>query len=845
MPLSTTGAHALVVPLSPVPQPYTYAVPDALDALAVPGARVLVPFGRRTLTGVVVGRTDEVAEGVKLKPIADVLDVEAPALPPALLRLTEWMANYYACSWGEVLRAALPAGTDVEGVRVLYRTDAPAAWRGNPLGRDLLVLLGQRNGNGLPLKEAEEELGVKLPTTLLADLRTAGLLRIAEETTDPRVRAKTARWLRIRTGIDPSAAPDELRGLRQQMLVATLAASTDRALSQADALAASGASSQTVQRLVELGWVEAYDVEVERRPEALDAAAPTPQRIALHPAQRAALDQVNAALVAQHNGTKKTETFLLHGVTGSGKTEVYLRALKATLDAGRTGIVLVPEIALTPQTVRRFRAHFGDDVAVLHSRMSPGERYDAWRHLRAGRYRVAIGPRSAVLAPLENVGLIVVDEEHEASYKQFDPAPRYHARDVAVMRAHLAGAVCVLGSATPSAESFVNAKRGKYTLLPMPERVPVSGRTAARLPEVKVVDLAREQEVRRLRGALSVQLQEAIQARLDRKEQTILLQNRRGYAPILTCNACGHTPECPSCAVTLTLHRPPGLRPQLRCHYCGFTRAAPSACDNCGQHDLADLGAGTQRVEEELAATFPEARVLRMDLDTTSKKDAHRKLLTAFGRGEADILLGTQMVAKGLDFPRVTLVGVVNADTGMLLPDFRAAERTFQLLAQVGGRAGRAERPGEVFLQTRNPDHPAIRFALAHDYDGFIRADLPDRRFLGYPPFGRLVGIEFKGPNEATVEKLAARWTTQLTKRLPRLLKGLSEHDAQHLQVLGPTAAFIGRVKKQYRFHTILKAPLAVSPYALTTAVAEADAAAGSPPKGCRVNIDVDPVGLY
>ncbi|MEM8602181.1 MAG: primosomal protein N', partial [Bacteroidota bacterium] len=411
--------------------------------------------------------------------------------------------------------------------------------------------------------------------------------------------------------------------------------------------------------------------------------------------------------------------------------------------------------------------------------------------------------------------------------------------------AHLAGAVCVLGSATPSAESFVNAKRGKYTLLPMPERVPVPGRAAARLPEVKVVDLAREQEVRRLRGALSVQLQEAIQARLDRKEQTILLQNRRGYAPILTCNACGHTPECPSCAVTLTLHRPPGLRPQLRCHYCGFTRAAPSACDNCGQHDLADLGAGTQRVEEELAAAFPEARVLRMDLDTTSKKDAHRKLLTAFGRGEADILLGTQMVAKGLDFPRVTLVGVVNADTGMLLPDFRAAERTFQLLAQVGGRAGRAERPGEVLLQTRNPDHPAIRFALAHDYEGFVRADLPDRRFLGYPPFGRLVGIEFKGPNEATVEKLANRWTGQLTKRLPRLLKGVSENDAQHLQVLGPTAAFIGRVKKQYRFHTILKAPLAVSPYALTAAVSEADAAAGSPPKGCRVNVDVDPVGLY
>ncbi|HYG69777.1 MAG TPA: primosomal protein N', partial [Anaeromyxobacteraceae bacterium] len=416
-----------------------------------------------------------------------------------------------------------------------------------------------------------------------------------------------------------------------------------------------------------------------------------------HPAQAAALGEIEGALAAG-----RPRTFLLHGVTGSGKTEVYIRAIRAALAQGKTALVLVPEIALTPQTVRRFRAHFGDRVAVLHSRMSDGERYDAWRAIRDGRYPIVIGPRSAVFAPLENLGLVVVDEEHEASYKQFDPAPRYHARDVAVMRAHRAGAVCVLGSATPSLESLANAKAAKYRLLKMPERVPVRGKQPAPLPPVRVVDLAREKEVRRLKGALSHDLRNAIRARLDRREQVILLQNRRGYAPVLTCDDCGFTPHCRDCAVSLTVHKP---RRQLRCHYCGWTERQPDACPKCGSGALALLGAGTQRVEEELAEAFPEARVLRMDLDTTARRGAHRRLLDAFGSGEADVLLGTQMVAKGLDFPRVTLVGVVNADTGMLLPDFRAAERTFQLLAQVAGRAGRRDLPGEVILQTRNPGH--------------------------------------------------------------------------------------------------------------------------------------------
>ena len=656
-------------------------------------------------------------------------------------------------------------------------------------------------------------------------LAHAGLVRIEDELAGAKVSTKTERHLRLVA--DPEDAA--VRGKKQKAVLDVLRARLDEGeetVRQADVLEEAEAGAGTVRSLAENGWVLVEEREVVRDP---FGEMPRPAADhALHPAQAAALEAITGAL-----GAGEAKTFLLHGATGSGKTEVYIQALKKTLAAGRTGIVLVPEIALTPQTVRRFRAHFGDRVAVLHSRLSAGERYDQWRQLRSGRYRVVIGPRSAVLAPLSDVGLIVVDEEHEASYKQFDPAPRYHARDVAVMRAHLDGAVCVLGSATPSLESVLNARAGKYHLLPMPNRVPVPGLDAAPLPPVTIVDLGWEHRVRRLRGALSHPLREAIQARLDRGEQTILLQNRRGFAPVTTCDDCGWSPRCPNCAVTLTLHRPRGRRAEgLRCHYCGFAQRRPYACPRCESTAIAEIGAGTQRVEEELAEVFPRALVLRMDLDTTTRKDAHRTLLDSFGKGDADILVGTQMVAKGLDFERVTLVGVVDADTGLLLPDFRAAERTFQLLMQVAGRAGRGRFAGEVFFQTRSPDHPAVQFAAGHDFGGFAKAELPDRHALDYPPFGRLVSIEFKGPDPQAVERLANAWTLQLEKQAPGY------------QVLGPEPAFLARVKRQYRYRTLVKAGRGVGPYALPALVRAVQAAYGPPPKGCRVNVDVDPVGL-
>ena len=813
-------AFVSVVPLAPVDGVFTYRVPAALVGEAGVGARVLVPFGRRTLTGVVVATGAEPSE--KARDIVDVLDPPETGLTPELLALTKWVAGYTLCAWGEALRAALPA-SEVESRRTVRA--CRATW---PEADGQAVLDALHNRDGMTLAALAESLGrPNAPTSLLRRMEAAGAVTVQSEIQAARARPRIVRHLRIAApgGDGQAAATDEVTGKKQRALLDVLARGPQR---QAEALRDAGASASTATSLVRLGLVEAYDAEIERRADGLDGEAPArPPKLELHEAQTDALRHIVGAIEAHD-----AKTFLLDGVTGSGKTEVYLRALRACLDAGRTAIVLVPEIALTPQTVRRFTAHFPGQVAVMHSRMSPGERLDAWTRIRSGRYPVVVGPRSAVFAPVETLGLVVVDEEHEASYKQFDPAPRYHARDVAVMRAHRAGAVCVLGSATPSLETVANVQAGKYERLAMPVRVPVGGRAAAPLPDVKVVDLTREREIRRLRGALAFPLREAINARLARGEQTILLQNRRGYAPVLQCEDCGHTPMCRDCAVSLTVHKPTR---NLRCHTCGRAERIPQVCPSCGSGDLRQLGAGTQRVEEELADVFPEARVLRMDLDTTTRRGAHRTLLDRFGRGEADILLGTQMVAKGLDFPRVTLVGVVEADTGMLLPDFRASERAFQLLAQVAGRAGRHDLPGEVLIQTRNPDHPAVRFALAHDTAGFARHEMAERRLLDYPPFVRLVGIEFKGPTDRSTRDLAERWTAALHREAGQIAG---------TTVLGPVPAFVGRVKGFWRVHTLLKAPRRLPASVLAAAVRRVvDAVAV--PSGHRVNVDVDPVGLF
>jgi primosomal protein N' (replication factor Y) len=491
---------------------------------------------------------------------------------------------------------------------------------------------------------------------------------------------------------------------------------------------------------------------------------------------------------------------LLHGITGSGKTLVYLELLRrVVLEQGKSAIVLVPEIALTPQTVDRFRAVFGDSIAVLHSALSDGERYDAWLALRRGEKRIAVGARSAIFAPLRDLGAIVVDEEHETSYKQGE-APRYHAREVAIVRARAEGAVVVLGSATPSLESWVNAQSGKYELLTLPERA-----GGAQLPFVNVVDLREERPARRpsesaeadaaFSFAIAPPLEAALRDRLAKREQSILLLNRRGYASFIQCGACGDVAICPNCSISLTYHRTPE---RLVCHYCQHTEPLHRECSRCGGQRLRQRGLGTQQVERLLAERFPSARIARMDVDTTSGKWAHTEILDRVGIGAVDILLGTQMIAKGLDFPNVTLVGVIDADVGINLPDFRASERCFQLLSQVAGRAGRGPKGGEVLIQTRAPTHHAVRCAVTHDYHAFVKEELKGRRTPPYPPNVRLANVVVSGTNEDATARLA----TRAVAWLHRLLES---HPSPGVTVIGPAPCPVERVKQRWRWHLLLK----------------------------------------
>jgi primosomal protein N' (replication factor Y) (superfamily II helicase) len=544
------------------------------------------------------------------------------------------------------------------------------------------------------------------------------------------------------------------------------------------------------------------------------------------PEQLAAINRMASA--------RAGEVFLLHGVTGSGKTLVYIELLREIVERrGKTAIVLVPEIALTPQTVDRFRAVFGDDVAVLHSALSDGERYDAWLALKRGEKRIAVGARSAVFAPLSNLGAVIVDEEHESSYKQGE-TPRYHAREAAIVRATQEGAIVVLGSATPSLESWTNAAASKYTLLTLPDRV-----GGASLPHIGVVDLrkivtdavvlAGQEDYQRV---ITAPLDAALHARLERGEQSILLLNRRGYSAFVQCETCGNVATCPNCSITLTYHRSPE---RLVCHYCMHQEEPQSACKRCGGVTLRRRGLGTQQVERLVCERFPAARVARMDVDTTSGKWAHAEILDRVGAGEVDILLGTQMIAKGLDFPNVTLVGVIDADVGINLPDFRASERCFQLLSQVAGRSGRGVKGGEVLIQTRVPGHHAVKYAMAHDYATFVVEELSGRVYPSYPPNNRLANIVFSGHIEASVADLAIAGSAWL-RRLVRA------RESAGLTVVGPAPCAVERIKTRWRWHVLLKSE---HPHELTRVGRYFLERFAVPARdGLRVTFDRDPVSL-
>ena len=825
---------------------FTYQIPPELEQSAVVGVRVIVPFGTRYATGVIV-ELPESTPLTSLKPIKDVLDA-SPVVSDELLRLCKWIAEYYFAPLGEVLKASLPHGFSSSSKRLVRLAPSATperieeAKRASKSQARILDLLAHHES--ILSSDLAKKTGLKNINTVLNELAAAGLIEMEEILPKQKTKLPTKEVVLL-DKLDSDQLAAAIAGLSKKKKNARKLLDALVLLKQqgtqevflTDLLKKSGTTSATVKEFRASGLLALETREIKTQ-QSFGTEEQT-LAIALNETQQKVLSALQTAMNA---GTNKT--FLLHGVTGSGKTQVYIEAIRHCLERGKTAIVLVPEISLTPQTARRFKSHFAERVAVVHSNMSANERHEVWQRARRGEYRVIIGPRSAVFAPLANLGLIVVDEEHEPSYKQFDGVPRYNARDVAVVRGKMASAVVVLGSATPSAESYFNVLQGKYELLAMPNRV-----EQISLPAVLIVDMTEERrreyfamkeaatEENRMKlrefqqSSFSTVLREKIQDRLHKKEGIILLQNRRGFAPFIECMDCGTTLMCPKCNVTLTYHI---TRRHLRCHYCGLTQQPPSLCPHCQSYALQQRGAGTQRVEQELAQLFPSAKLLRMDMDTTTRKGSHQRLLEKFGSGEADILLGTQMVAKGLDFPRVTLVGVISADTQMLLPDFRASERTFQLLTQVAGRAGRSTLKGEVVIQTHQPHHYTLKHVADHDFLSFIKEELDERKELDYPPFSRLALVEFKGRNEGNVKAEAERFVKHL-----RAILGT-------FTILGPSPAVISKIKNYYRWHIIVKNLKSKDPagtelrYALRKSLADF----GRRKSSVKLTVDIDPVGV-
>jgi len=757
-------------------QLFTYSIPSGLDV--VPGSGVWAPFGARITQGVVVELTEFAAvEGVR--PLAGLIQ-EEPILTSTQLAAACWLADYYFAPLFEAIALFLPPGFVRQTMLRISLTERGACIETDlvPSSLEAARLLKERGA--LTMKALEESLGEGAARRAAADLLKRGYATKTFEVAPPRVRPKTELYVSLSPAVHgmlpvlSSRREALINYLRRQPGAVTLAE-----------LKGAGFSRELVNALVKTGAVITEAQVITRRP---FISGGTEQAIPfeLTSYQQHAVATINKSLLSGH-----TDTFLLHGVTGAGKTEVYLQTLLHAVRSGKQGIVLVPEIALTPQTAERFAARFPGKTAVLHSGLSLGEQHDTWWDIKRGAYDVVIGARSALFAPLPRMGLIVLDEEHEWTYKQDDRVPHYHARTAALKIAQLNGATVVLGSATPDTESYYRAQAGIYRLLELPERL--TPRPGALMPDVEVVDLRAELKTGN-RSIFSLALVDRMRRALAAREQVILFLNRRGTAWSVQCRTCGNTVVCSSCRIAFSYH---DEEESLLCHQCGRRRLVPRECPKCSSRRIRFLGIGTQKVMEEAASLFPEARLLRWDSDAARGKDAHAGILARMRRHEADVLVGTQLVAKGLDLPLVTIVGVVSADTALGLPDFRAGERTFQLISQVAGRSGRGERPGRAIIQTYAPEHYAVQAAAAHDYRGFYRREIEYRRMLGVPPFSQLVRLSFA----QTKEKVCLREAEDLKARLLAEIqtRGLS------VTVIGPAPAFVARARGRYRWQLILK----------------------------------------
>lgn len=751
----------------PVDRPFDYIITPEWEELIDIGCRVKVPFGPRNVLGFVVGISEQSDVPVeKMKAVAQVLDIEA-ILTPEMLELAKWLKHQTICYEIDALQVMLPGA-----LRANYEKYAL-------LQGEITQLVPQLQ----PYFEKTTKVNI-------IQLEKAGLLKplkhavndgtiVIENEVKQKGKIKQVRKVQIAPIEQLEMVQQQIgkRSAKQLALIEWMKPYAGAILMPNMICEAVDVSTAVLKGVIDKGAAHFIQEEVYRDPYKKEIVHT--DFLQLTDEQHEVLARIKQAM-----DDERQETFLLHGVTGSGKTEIYLQAIQRAIADGKEAIVLVPEISLTPQMTERFKSRFGDEVAVMHSGLSVGEKYDEWRKVQQGKVKVVVGARSAIFAPFKNLGLIILDEEHESTYKQED-SPRYHARDVAIWRGNHYTCPVILGSATPALESFARAKKGVYTLLTLQNRAKKQA-----LPTVHIVDM-REQLQAGNRSMFSEPLTEALRERLERGEQTVLFLNRRGYSSFVLCRDCGTSVQCPNCDISLTYHR---YQEKLKCHYCGHEEYIPQTCPECQSENIRYFGTGTQKVEEEIFKLFPQARVLRMDVDTTKQKGAHEKMLDAFGRGEADILLGTQMIAKGLDFPHITLVGVLSADTSLHLPDYRAAEKTFQLMTQVSGRAGRHEKPGEVFIQTYTPEHYAIELSKEQLYTPFYEQEMQVRHMAGYPPYYYLALVQVS--HEDVV--MAAEYGTRVAEYLRSNL-------SFQVSVIGPTTASIARLQNRYRYQCLIK----------------------------------------
>jgi primosomal protein N' (replication factor Y) len=765
---------------------FTYSIPVEFEDLAKVGVRAVAPFGKRVLTGFIIKIQKKTSVHEKIKPLSDVLD-EKPIYSPDDLKFYEWLAEYYVCSLGEALRLGVPYGLEIESKRKIL-IDKPICKKlaekeknKSSIKSKILNILSDRNE--MNFSSLQKMVGKKNIYSVMKSLETDAAVTLLDEIEDAKIKIKTANFVKLAKPLSEiyvSLPEIEQRSPKQLKILLEIISSKKKEISVTTLLKKADASRTSIDSLQSKGLVSVFEKEIDRKYSELYNEELV--EFTLTDRQLKAINEIKTEI-----GLKSFKPFLLHGITGSGKTQVYIELIKEVLSRKKTALILVPEISLTPQITSRLLNNFGDDVSVMHSRMSMGERYDSWRRILKGKSKVVIGARSALFAPLKNIGIIIVDEEHDQSYKQTDMAPKYNARDSAVVLARFNNCPVVLGSATPSFESMFNAESGKYTLLELPERI-----DNAKLPKILLVNVSIERKNKKMENVFSKILLDKIQDRINKKEGVIILQNRRGFSTQIFCEDCNEVETCPNCSVPMVYHI---SKNYIQCHYCAFIRDVPGACTHCGSVNIKYYGTGTERVEDELEFYFPGAVIKRVDSDSIGRKSSLSKTLLEFSKGNIDILVGTQMVSKGLDFSRVTLVGVVSAETSLWMPDFRADERTFQLLTQVSGRAGRSNIEGEVIIQTQNEKTFTLQKVLQNDYMGFYKKEIETRLLKGYPPFTRICLVETKDLDENKAKGAINDFYQELSPY------------KKWLNISLPTTALIAKLKGQYRFNILIKSP--------------------------------------